>query len=417
MEPGPRISGTGHYPTHDDIDEDIEGESISDGFLCSHADFCGGCAFKGVSYEAAFRSKEKAFLDLLRAHKIEARQMDSMEMCPPAWRYRYRNKMEYTFGDLEKGGELTLGMHKRGCFMSVGTVEECLLVDHDFNALLRFTLQFCREKAYEKYNKKTHQGLLRNLLIRKGVRTRELLICLVTSSDGSFDDQAWQKGLLSLPLRNTIVGILHAYNDTKADAVKPESVELLYGRNYYWEEIGGLSFAVDLFSFFQTNVPMAEGMYSEALALLGEKKQRIFDLYCGTGTLTQLAASKADEVIGVEWVDASAQAARANARKNGIKNVRFICGDVYEVLHSIEEKPDCIIVDPPRIGLGPKAAETILAYGVETILYISCNPKSLVSDLAIFHRGAYEIRYIKPFDNFPWTRHVECIALIQRVKS
>jgi 23S rRNA (uracil1939-C5)-methyltransferase len=233
--------------------------------------------------------------------------------------------MEYTFGNRVKDGEMTLGMHQRGRFMSVITVDECQLVCDDFNEILKMTLSFFTEQDMTFFHKKSHIGFLRNLIIRKGERTNELLINLVTTSQSGFDTDDYVSALLALNLENTIVGILNTINDNIADAVKCDRLDVLYGRDYYYEEILGLKFKVSAFSFFQTNIEAVERLYSEALALIDNVEGKtVFDLYCGTGTITQALATKARKAIGVEIVEEAVTAARENALTNGLQNTEFI---------------------------------------------------------------------------------------------
>ena len=202
-----------------------------------------------------------------------------------------------------------------------------------------------------------------------------------------------------------------------ADAVYCDEMKILHGRDYYMEEILGLKFKVSAFSFFQTNVEAVENLYSYALDLIDDFSDKtVFDLYCGTGTITQTLAKKAANTIGIELVEEAVEAARANANLNGLDNCRFIAGDVFEVLKTVEEKPDVIVVDPPRVGIKPEALDKIIGYGVDQIVYISCNPKSLVENLYYMQYYGYEVVSVKPFDNFPGTKHTECVSLLQKVK-
>lgn len=382
---------------------------------CPHADNCGGCSYQGVEYEYQLSNKEGEVRGLFIHAELEPDKFDSIEGCPEAYHYAYRNKMEYTFGDMVKDGPLCLGMHKPGQFMSVTTVDHCQIIDQDFNVILRYTLDFATERGYVKYHKRRHTGLLRNLVIRKGERTGELLVNIVTSSQGEFEEEAWKEGLLALSLNNTIVGIMHTINDSVADKVTCEELRMLYGREYYIEKIFDLTFKVHEFSFFQTNVEAVERLYSEAIELIDDfSGKNVFDLYCGTGTISQVMARRAAHVIGIEIVPESIDAAKENAEVNGIENCEFICGDVFETLSASQEMPDVIVVDPPRVGIGDKAVEKIAAYAVPQIVYISCNPKTLVKDLDLFTQLGYEITYVKPFDNFPMTKHTECITLLTR---
>ena len=433
-----------------------KGMRIPNELDCPHKEYCGGCTYNGYDYDVTRQEKDKEVrtcfrekaglilfdkydrntdVELATNERVFDGEYAGMQGMQYKWRYHYRNKMEYTFGDFTKDGELELGMHKKGNFMSIVTVDKCQLVPEDFNLILGYTLSFARASGLKHYHKKTHRGVFRNLIIRRGVRTGEILVDLVTSSeadgyystDKAFDAEGWMNGLLNLKLKdekNKIVGIMHTINDNIADAVNCDEQRILFGRDYYYEEICGLRFKVNIFSFFQTNVEAVERLYEEAVSLLPDLEGKvIYDLFCGTGTISQIVAQKAKEVIGVEIVEDSVRSAEANAEMNGIRNCRFICGDVYEVLNSATSKeegtesipkPDVIIVDPPRVGLRTKAVNKIASYGVPELLYISCNPKTLAQDLTEFKLFGYEPTYIKAYDNFPWTKHVETVVLLRR---
>lgn len=383
--------------------------------LCEHDEFCGGCVYQGVPYEEQLSNKQGEVMGLLAAKAVKPEVFDEIEGCSPEHRYRYRNKMEYTFGDMVKDGPLCLGMHKKKNFMSIVTVDQCQIVDEDYNKILRFTLDFAEKNGYKHYHKKSHKGLLRNLIIRKGIRTKELLVNIVTSSEEGFDEEGYITGIQGLDLDNQLVGILRTINDSIADKVTCEELKLLSGRDYYMEEILDLKFKVSAFSFFQTNVEAVERLYSEALALIADfEGKEVFDLYCGTGTISQVLALKAKKVLGIEIVEEAVEAANVNAELNGLKNCEFVCGDVFEVLEQRAEKPDVIVVDPPRVGMSMKAVDKIVSYGVKQIVYISCNPKTLAINLQHFEFVGYTIKYMKPFDNFPGTKHTECIALLEK---
>ena len=381
--------------------------------LCPHSEFCGGCIYQGIDYADQLAEKEKQVRELLEKKSVQPDRIDTIEGCPS--RYSYRNKMEYTFGDFVKDGEISLGMHRKKNFMSIVTVDCCQLVDPDFNVILRAVLDFVKERNYPFYHKKTHKGMMRNLIIRKGVRTKELLVNIVTSSEPGFDEEAFVQMLLGLELHNQIVGILRTVNDNLADAVNCDELRTLWGRDYYMEKILGLDFKVSAFSFFQTNVEAVERLYTEALALADSfEGKTVFDLYCGTGTISQVLALKAKKVLGIELVSEAVDAARENAEANGLANCSFIAGDVFEVLKNVEEKPDVIVVDPPRVGIQPKALDKIIAYDVPEIVYISCNPKTMADNLKYAEYYGYDCKYLKPFDNFPMTKHVETVVLMSR---
>lgn len=383
--------------------------------ICSHSEFCGGCIYQGVAYKEQLAEKEKQVHEFLSAKGVVPEKLDAIEGCSNS--YNYRNKMEYTFGDFVKDGEITLGMHRKKNFMSIITVDECQLVDNDFNVILDGVLSFVKEREYPFYHKRSHKGLMRNLIIRKGMRTGELLVNIVTTSEEGFDEKGFVDMLLSLELRNNIVGILRTLNDNIADAVNCEKLLTLWGRDYYMEKILDLDFKVSAFSFFQTNVEAAERLYSEALALVDSfEGKSVFDLYCGTGTISQILALRAKKVLGIELVAEAVDAAKENAALNGLSNCDFIAGDVFEVLKGVSEKPDVIVVDPPRVGIQPKALDKIIEYDVPEIVYISCNPKTMADNLRYMKYCGYECVYLKPFDNFPLTKHIESIALLRKHK-
>ena len=390
--------------------------------ICKSWEYCGGCSYQGVPYEEQLANKAGEVEGLLAEKHISYGQLLPIEPAPSV--YGYRNKMEYTFGDMVKDGPMTLGMHQKKRFMSIVTVDECQLVHPDFNMILRATLDYAGEKGYTKYHKKRHTGLLRNLVVRRGVHTNELLINIVTSSEneggpGGFDEQAYVDMILGLPLEHEVAGILRTINDRLADAVNCDELRVLHGRDYYQEEILGLKFHVGPFSFFQTNVEAVENLYSYAIGLIDDfQNKKVFDLFCGTGTISQVLARSASEVIGVEIVEEAVEGARRTAAMNGLDNCRFIAGDVFEVLQELPDKPEVSVVDPPRAGISVDALDKIISYGVNQIVYISCNPKSLAQNLYQLQLSGYKVESVKPFDNFPWTKHVETVVLLsQRAKE
>lgn len=384
--------------------------------VCRDKDICGGCVYQGVPYEEQLSNKFGEVKGLLDKKDIRYGELLPIEGAP--FRYGYRNKMEYTFGDMEKNGPMTLGMHKKKHFMSIVTVDQCQLVHEDFNVILRGVLEFASSRGYTHYHKKAHKGLMRHLIVRRGIRTGELLVNVVTSSEDGFDENAFVEMIRALPLENQVVGILRTINDRLADAVYCDELRVLWGRDYYNEEILGLKFKVSAFSFFQTNVDAVERLYSYAVSLIDDfENKEVFDLYCGTGTITQVLARKAKEVIGIELVEEAVEAAKANAALNGLDNCRFLAGDVFEVLDSLPDKPEVIVVDPPRVGISSNALEKIIGYGVKQIVYISCNPKSLADNLYYMQYYGYEIKSVKPFDNFPGTKHVETVVLMSKVEG
>jgi 23S rRNA (uracil-5-)-methyltransferase RumA len=336
----------------------------------------------------------------------------------------YRNKMEFSFGDEFKNGPLALGLHKKGSFHDIITADDCAIVDKDFNLILTCVLNYCTELELTYLHKLTHIGYLRHLLVRKAAKTGEILINIITTSqeDGFIGEvdifTALMKQLLELELKGTIVGIMHTYNDSQADVVKSDRMVQLYGRDYIYEELLGLRFKISTFSFFQTNSLGAEVLYSKVREYVGETKDKmIFDLYSGTGTIAQLLAPVASKITGVEIVEEAVEAAKENAALNGLSNCEFIAGDVLKVIDSLEDKPDIIVLDPPRDGIHPKALDKIIDFGVDRIVYISCKPTSLVRDLEILQAKGYQVEKVCAVDMFPETVHVETVVLLSNEKK
>lgn len=384
--------------------------------LCSFTHFCGGCSFPTVPYETQVRWKGREVLEQLSKNQVQVEEFEGIQGCQRLT--GYRNKMEYTFGDEEKGGRPALGMHRKGRYMDIVTVSDCVIAPADFNRIVEGTLAFFTQRGIPFYRKKERTGFQRNLIIRRGERTGELLVNLVSTSQASLDKKAFVDCLLALELDEEICGITHTINDSVSDFVYCDSLEVLWGRGYYREEILGLTFQVSPFSFFQTNTLAAERLYQEALGMIDELEgKRVFDLYCGTGTISQIMALKAKEVVGVEIVEEAVGSARENAALNGLDNCRFVAADVFDALDELKEPPDLMVLDPPRAGILPKTLSKILAYRSPQILYISCNPLTMAQNLAVMQQEGYQVMRLKAYDNFPWTKHIECCCLLQREEA
>ena len=447
---------------------------------CPLAGICGGCIYQGFPYEETLKIKEGQIRKLL-APFVSKAVYDGITPSPLP--EGYRNKMEYTFGDACKGGELTLGLHKRGSFYDICSAGDCRITDEDFGKIVRFTEDYFRKKGIPYFHRQRHGGILRHLLVRKAAKTGELLVALVTVSgekdltkqdEQSFGIQGvsagkenesvqradnvglncvaqradkeytgrtalntessdsnnawmerwetegrdtvreWSDGICALKLSGEIAGILHISNDHLADAILCDDMEVLYGRDFFTEELLGLRFRISPFSFFQTNSLGAEKLYSRVRDYVSTDGDgaTVYDLYSGTGTIAQLLAPAAKKVIGVEIVEEAVVAARENARENGLSNCEFIAGDVLKVLDEIEEKPDYIILDPPRDGVHPKALRKILDYGVEHMVYISCKPTSLQRDLPMIEAAGYRVVRWGLTDMFPYTGNIETVVLL-----
>ncbi len=392
---------------------------------CPHADECGGCSYQTLPYEEQLKLKEAQVKALLAPVLPEGFNFEGIKGSPLV--DSYRNKMEFSFGDSFKDGPLELGMHKRGSFYDIVTVGQCQLVHEDINKILIATLDYFKERDAKYYKKMSHEGYLRHLLVRRGVKTAEIMVDLVTSTQtedtwSSQEDETallegWKEKLLALETDGKFIGILHTKNDSLADVVQSDETEVLFGQDFFYEELLGLKFKITPFSFFQTNSLGAEVLYETAREYIGETNGRtVYDLYSGTGTIAQILAPVAKHVTGVEIVEEAVEAAKENAALNGLSNCDFIAGDVLKVLDSLTERPDLIVLDPPRDGIHPKALPKIMNYGVDRMVYISCKPTSLARDLVVLQAGGYVVEKVCCVDMFPGTHHVETVCLLRRVK-
>ncbi|MBS7009568.1 23S rRNA (uracil(1939)-C(5))-methyltransferase RlmD [Anaerostipes sp.] len=379
---------------------------------CPHFGQCGGCFYQTVSYENQLKIKEGQVRELLKDY-VSDEVWEGIKGSPKHW--EYRNKMEFSFGDEVKGGPLALGMHKKNTFHDIVNITECKIVDNDYNLLVSCVLNYFSGLGCDFYHKMSHEGYLRHLVIRRSEAKGDLLVNIVTSSQGNIDMKSLAEKMISLPLHGRIRGILHTVNDSLADVVQADQMEIVYGEDFFYEEILGLKFKISPFSFFQTNSLGAEVLYETAREYVGETKDKvIFDLYSGTGTIAQMLAPVAKKVVGVEIVEEAVEAARENAGFNGLDNCEFIAGDVLKVIDELEDKPDFIVLDPPRDGIHPKAIQKIIDFGVEKMVYISCKPTSLARDLEIFREAGYEVERAGCVDMFPGTVHVETVVLLER---
>ncbi len=396
---------------------------------CVHYGICGGCTFQSLPYEQQLKMKEKQVKDLIDA--VITEENKGYEFLPIKASPRpkaYRNKMEFSFGDEYKDGPLALGMHKRGSFYDIVNVGECQIVDEDFRRVLKITLEYFKEKQIPFYHKLRHTGYLRHFLVRKAAKTGEILVDLVTTTQmeelsGENESallEGWVKKLCEEKYDGMLKGILHTKNDSVADTIKNEGTDILFGQDFFYEELLGLKFKITPFSFFQTNSLGAEVLYQTAREFIGdalddEANQTVFDLYSGTGTIAQILSPVAKKVIGVEIVEEAVVAARENAALNGLTNCEFIAGDVLKVIDTIGEKPDYIVLDPPRDGIHPKALEKIIRYNVPQMVYISCKPTSLARDLEVLQARGYQVKKVQCVDMFPATGNCETVCLLSKL--
>ena len=404
---------------------------------CPYFGACGGCAYQTMSYDNQLKLKSdmvKTLLDrVLLAEDSNSKDYEWEGILGSPSQTAYRNKMEFTFGDAYKDGPLALGLHQKGSFYDILTVDGCEIIGADWSRILTATLAFFSGRDVPFFHRMRHEGILRNLVVRQSRANGQFLINLVASTQWDtygFDVkqllQEFVEMLLELEksdaFAGSIAGILYTENDALGDVVQSDRMELLYGQDYIEEEILGLKFKISPFSFFQTNTGGCEVLYEKArdyimrgsVKLDGDKT--VFDLYSGTGTIAQMMAAVSKKVIGIEIVEEAVEAAKENAKANGLSNCEFIAGDVLKAIDLVDEKPDLIIVDPPRDGIHPKALEKILAFGVGEIVYISCKPTSLARDLETIIRRGYHVDKVCCVDQFPRTSHVETVVLLSQQK-
>ena len=409
---------------------------------CRHFGVCGGCLYQTIPYEEQLKIKEAQVRRLLD-EVCESYKFEGIKPSPAA--EEYRNKMEFSFGDEEKDGPLCLGMHRRGSFYDVVNADGCRIVHGDFRRILTATREYFAELGVPFYKKLRHEGYLRHLLVRRAVKTGEILAALVTTTQtdtlgeaavrmeadapgtgaasGAADRAAlerrildgWREKIQSLPLEGKLAGILHVRNDSLADVVQSDETRVLFGQDFFYEELLGLRFKISPFSFFQTNSLGAEVLYGTVREYIGDTAgQVIFDLYSGTGTIAQILAPVAEKVVGVEIVEEAVEAARENAARNGLSNCEFIAGDVLKVVGGLEDKPDLIVLDPPRDGVHPKALSQIIDFGVNRMVYVSCKPTSLQRDLITLQERGYRVERVCCVDMFPGTGNVETVVLLSK---
>ena len=413
--------------------------------VCRDFGQCGGCVYQPMDYLSQLKMKERQVKKLMaealkaiskgevypcetpiKINEDDLAALPFEEILPSPNKDRYRNKMEYTFGDEFKDGPLALGMHKRNSRFDIVNTDECKIVHEDFNCIIKRVRDWAQSDNIPFYHGMSGEGVLRHLVLRRSEASGEILVTLVTTTKESdlLEDRLenFLKSLLELEnkLEGIIVGILHTKNDNLADTVKNEGTRILYGKDFITEETLGLKFNISPFSFFQTNSLGAERLYEKAREYAMEcdvidKKPVIFDLYSGTGTIAQLLAPVASKVVGIEIVKEAVEAAKENAKLNNLDNCEFIANDVLKAIDDVKELPDLIILDPPRDGVNPKALGKILKYGVKKIVYISCKPTSLARDLGAFYAAGYELEKMSCVDMFPGTAHVETVALLSKL--
>jgi 23S rRNA (uracil-5-)-methyltransferase RumA len=361
-----------------------------------------------LPYERQLEVKAEQVEDALR----RIGRLDGFEIepiVPAVEQWRYRNKVEFSFGTNAEG-LLVCGFHAAGSWEEIVDMDDCLLVSERVNVARRAALAFCREQGLEAWDRRSQQGFLRNLIIREGRRTGQLQVRLVTSK-GTLDGEAFAAAVAA-------DGIFWTQAAGVAETTHGGFTEHLAGAPVLDEEIRGLRIGISPDAFFQTNTEMADELYGIAVEYAGLRGwDRVFDLYCGIGTISLALASRAGELWGVEIVEEAVADAIANAKRNEIANAQFFAGDVRLAMRELVEKagrPDVLVVDPPRAGLSQKIVRRVIEAAPKRIVYVSCNPTTLAPNAAQLAEAGYVLRKVRPVDMFPQTHHVECVALLER---
>jgi 23S rRNA (uracil1939-C5)-methyltransferase len=367
-----------------------------------------GAPWQVLSYDRQLEVKAEQVGDALR----RIGRLDGFEqepIVPAIEQWRYRNKLEYSFGT-GAGGELSCGFHAPGRFDEIVAVDDCLLASERGNAAREQVLAWCREQGLSAWDRRDGSGLLRNLVVREGRRTGELQVRLVTSP-GAID-------AAGLAAAVDCEGLFWTQAAALGETTQGGETKRLSGSKRLREQLGELEFLISPEAFFQTNTEMAEVLYGAAVELAGLRgHERVFDLYSGIGTIGLSLASRSREVIGVEIVAPAVADAIDNARRNEITNASFFAGDIRLAMRELVEqagKPDVCVIDPPRAGLSQKVVRRIIEAAPKRIVYVSCNPTTLAPNAAQLVEAGYALRRVRPVDMFPQTPHIECVALLEQ---
>jgi 23S rRNA (uracil1939-C5)-methyltransferase len=385
---------------------------------CPHVARCGGCRFQDLRYDAQLAAKERQVRDALeRLGGLSGFELAAIRPAPAT--LHYRNKMEFSFHPGDDGTPV-LGLHERGTFDRVFALETCLLPSELTVEIVRRTQRFAIAHRWRAYHPARHTGVVRFLTVRHLPHTDQCAVHLIAAADDVPALDAWAHEIASLaPAVRTVT---LAINRARANIAIGDEERVLVGDGRVLERLLGLEFEATAAAFLQTNSVQAEHLYTAALdAARLEGDEDVLDLYCGTGTLTLLFARAARAAVGVEsGVDAIEQA-RANARRNGVDHARFVAGEARAVLREWARgerpdapRPDIVVVDPPRSGLHPRVVARVAELAPRRVVYVSCNPATLARDAADFAARGYALEHAEPFDMFPHTPHIECVARLER---
>jgi 23S rRNA (uracil1939-C5)-methyltransferase len=369
-----------------------------------------GAPWQVLDYSRQLEIKEGQVREaLVRLGHLDGFELDPIRPAVAQW--RYRNKLEYSFGR-GAGGELVCGFHEPGSWERIAPVEDCLLASERGNLARREVLAWCRSQGLEPFDRRSHEGLLRNLVVREGRRSGQIQLRLITAHSASTLDVEGLAAAVSCD------GLLWTRTDAMSETTAGGETELVAGRGQFDERVGDLHLRISGEAFFQTNTEMADELYA-LIARTADLKgwERVYDLYCGTGAIALTLAPRAGQVFGLELIPEAISDAIANAARNEIGNVSFFAGDVRLAMRDLVEqagRPDLVVVDPPRAGLSAKVVRRIIEASPKRIVYVSCNPTTLAPNAAQLVEAGWVLRRASPVDMFPQTPHIECVALLER---
>ncbi|MFN7160179.1 MAG: 23S rRNA (uracil(1939)-C(5))-methyltransferase RlmD [Candidatus Gracilibacteria bacterium] len=402
---------------------------------CPYFGVCGGCKWQNMPYDKQLETKEGFIKESLKYIGRANDPYDFLPIVPSPDQYFYRNKLELSAGVLayigqgeyhEKKEEVTekiegfyLGFHGAGSFDKIVDVDSCLLLSETANQVLVIVKDFIKKRKLSAYNARTHEGFIRHLVIREGKNTGEMMVNLVTNATEDYTVEFFQPLVDEFQLLEKdnvkFESVLWTQNDSLSDTAVGTNIQVIHGREYIFDKVGEYLFKISPYSFFQTNTHGAEKLYDvvkEFADLQGG--ETVLDLYAGTGTIGMYLAKAAKKVFSLESEVSAVEDAKVNATMNNIMNIEFMCGKVEkEIARLIFEKPEVIVLDPPRAGMHPNALQFLPRFNAKKIIYVSCNPTTLGRDLEFLQRW-YTVKRVQGVDMFPQTYHVETVVELIR---
>jgi 23S rRNA (uracil1939-C5)-methyltransferase len=388
---------------------------------CQHFGFCGGCKWQNLDYSQQLLFKREQVIESLQ-HIADVSVDIVHPTLPSPLIFGYRNKMEFSFttsrwllpeelarSEVKKG--YALGLHVPDFFDRVMHIEKCWLQDDQMNSILKFTQEYFSNERFSIFNLRTHNGLLRFLVVRKSFSQNQYMVNIVTFKPEP-DSLSEYARRLTVKFSN-IGSIVNTVNRRYAQIAFGEEEYLLYGKPAITEKIGPFEFDISANSFFQTNSLQAANLYQTVRDYVGSHHQLIWDLYSGTGTIALFLSSQSVRVVGFELIESALHDAYKNCQRNNIRNCEFIAGEIRQTILSLNEQPQVIVCDPPRGGMHPEIVRGLLRIHPPKIIYVSCNPTTMARDVKIL-LSHYQLTEIQPVDMFPHTHHIESVAKLER---